>query len=190
MKTGVSKVLVKFGLWSVLSSSGEMLLEQPMGQSLLVGSGPLEVAHGPLMLEGLSQRSLPDAFTGRERIAFEVEQAHSGVEQQSVHTALHDQRKQSPAEHEPVEAVQNARDGGAEPRYEFLHDGVFLEVAGLGRTQVLREAAPSLRQAWESLWTVHSSDIVNVTELSGAAQNQLFPSRDGRVVHVLDGERR
>jgi hypothetical protein len=73
MKTGVSKVLVKFGLWSVLFSSGEMLLEQPRGQSLLFGSEPLEVAHGGLMLEGLAQRSLPDAFTGRERIAFEVE---------------------------------------------------------------------------------------------------------------------
>jgi hypothetical protein len=68
-----------------------------------------------------------------------------GVEQRSVHAALHDQRKQSPPEHEPVEAVQNGPDGGAEPRYEFLYDGVFLEVAGLGRTtQVLREAAPSL----------------------------------------------
>src|SRR6266851_3367280 len=127
------------------ASLDRMLLEQSVGQSLFVGSGPLEVAHGPLLLDGLAQRSLPDAFTGRERIALEVEQAHSGVEQQPVHAALHDQRQQSPAEHQPVEAVQNGRDGGAETRYEFIHDGVLLEVAGLGRTtQIPREVAPSL----------------------------------------------
>ncbi len=116
-----------------------------MGQSLLVGAGPLEVAHGPLLLDGLAQRSLPDTLARCQRIAFEIEQAHSGVEQQPVHSALHDQGQQDPAEHHSVEAAHNGRDGGAKTRYEFLHDGVILEVAGLGRaTQIPREVTPSL----------------------------------------------
>src|SRR5713226_1165725 len=41
------------------ASLDRMLLEQSVGQSLFVGSGPLEVAHGPLLLDGLAQRSLP-----------------------------------------------------------------------------------------------------------------------------------
>ena len=62
-----------------------------------------------------------------------------------MHAALHDQRKQGPAEHQPIEAVQNCRDGGAETRYEFIRDGVLLEVEGLARTTPIpREAAPSL----------------------------------------------
>lgn len=102
-----------------------MLLEQAMGESLFVGPTPLEVAHGSLVFEGLAQRSLPDAFAGRQRIAFEIEQTHPGAEQQPMHAALHDQRQQSPAEHQSIEAVRTVNT--ASEHFEGLTATPFLQ---------------------------------------------------------------